>query len=82
MTQADRIRFGKCVKQLRLANELTQAAVGRHAQRNEMPMQMGDVAATLASTDVLAAPTEFRPSAPVAVGVRRFVEWYRDYYRR
>ena len=45
-------------------------------------MQMGDVAAMLASTGVLTAPTEFRPSAPIAAGVRRFVEWDRDDYRR
>jgi UDP-glucuronate 4-epimerase len=61
-------------KQLRLANQLTQAAVGRRAQRDKMPTQMGDVASDAG---------QYRcASAPVATGVRRFVEWYRDYYRR
>jgi UDP-glucuronate 4-epimerase len=47
-----------------------------------MPVQMGDVAATLASTGKLTAPTEFRSSAPIADGVRCFVEWHGDYHRR
>jgi len=31
--------------------------------------------------DDLSADVGFKPATPIAVGIRRFVEWYRDYYR-
>jgi len=43
-------------------------------------MQPGDVRATSANVDDLARDVAFRPSTPIEVGVRRFVDWYRDYY--
>lgn len=57
-----------------------EAATGRTAQRNPMPMQPGDVPETWASADLLEALTGYRPATDLAVGVRRFVDWYRDYY--
>jgi len=39
------------------------------------------VRATEADTSALEAATGFRPSTPVEEGVRRFVKWYREYYR-
>jgi UDP-glucuronate 4-epimerase len=56
--------------------------LGRAARREPAPMQPGDVPATYASTDALRALTGFAPSTPLAVGLERFVEWYRGYYRR
>jgi UDP-glucuronate 4-epimerase len=56
-------------------------AVGRKAKLDLLPMQAGDVAATEADTSALAAATGFNPHTPVEVGVQRFVEWYRDYYK-
>lgn len=56
-------------------------AVGRTALREYLPMQMGDVAATQASTAVLTRLTGFRPATPVRDGVQSFVEWYRSYYK-
>jgi UDP-glucuronate 4-epimerase len=43
-------------------------------------MQQGDVPATFADTALLSRLTGFRPKTPLAEGVRRFVEWYRDYF--
>jgi UDP-glucuronate 4-epimerase len=57
-----------------------EAAAGRKAVRNDVSMQMGDVAATQASTAVLARLTGFRPATDVRDGVQAFVAWYRDYY--
>ncbi len=57
-------------------------ATGRKAVRNDMPMQKGDVTATQASTDILTGLIGYRPATPIAVGVQRFVEWFRDYYQR
>ena len=56
-------------------------ALGMKAKLELLPMQPGDVAATEADTSALEAATGFRPATPVEEGVRRFVAWYRDYYR-
>jgi UDP-glucuronate 4-epimerase len=55
-------------------------ALGRKAQRNYLPMQPGDVPATSANTEELDAWVGFKPGTPVREGVRRFVEWYREFY--
>ena len=44
-------------------------------------MQAGDVEATEADTSALQQATGFNPDTPVEEGIRRFVEWYREYYR-
>ncbi|MCK5874486.1 MAG: NAD-dependent epimerase [Alcanivoracaceae bacterium] len=54
---------------------------GRSAVRNMMPMQPGDVPVTWADTSALLAATGYRPQVALADGVRRFVDWYRRYYR-
>jgi len=51
-------------------------ALGRTAQRNLMPMQMGDVPATWAEANLLRDLTGYAPQTPLAEGVRRFVDWY------
>jgi UDP-glucuronate 4-epimerase len=43
-------------------------------------MQPGDVAETYADVSALARDVDYRPSTPVEVGVRRFVDWYREFY--
>jgi len=60
--------------------EAIEDALGRKAERNYLPMQPGDVPATSANTDELNAWVGFKPATPVRVGVRRFVEWYREFY--
>ena len=55
--------------------------LGRKAIRDYQPMQAGDVPATYASIDRLRAATGFAPRTPLAVGLSRFVDWYRNYYR-
>jgi UDP-glucuronate 4-epimerase len=56
-------------------------SLGREARKNFLPMQPGDVPATFADVDALDRWVGFRPATPVAEGVRRFVDWYRDYYQ-
>lgn len=57
-----------------------EAALGRKARRNPMPMQPGDVPATWADCHLLEALTGHRPATPVAEGVAAFTAWYREYY--
>ncbi len=57
-----------------------EAATGRTATRNLMPMQAGDVPATWANADLLRSLTGYAPQTRVPEGVAKFVAWYRDYY--
>ncbi|MFZ5841327.1 MAG: NAD-dependent epimerase [Pseudomonadota bacterium] len=61
--------------------EAIEDAVGKKAIKNFMPIQDGDVPSTCADVSELEAWTGFRPNTPVKEGVRRFVEWYRAYYK-
>ncbi len=54
-------------------------ALGRKAVRNLMPMQAGDVEATYADVSALEAAVDFRPDTPIEDGIRRFVQWYREW---
>jgi UDP-glucuronate 4-epimerase len=54
--------------------------LGRRAVKEYLPLQAGDVPATFASVDRLAAATGFAPTTPIAEGLARFVAWYREYY--
>lgn len=58
-----------------------ESALGVQAQKILLPMQDGDVPATYADTQALAAWVGFAPSTPLEQGVRSFVDWYRGYYR-
>ena len=60
--------------------ELIEKALGRKAEMNLLPLQVGDVPDTSADIDALVADVGYRPSTPVEVGVPRFVDWYRKYY--
>ena len=60
--------------------EAIEAAAGRTADKQFLPMQPGDVPATAADCTALESWTGFRPATPVAEGVARFVAWYRQYY--
>lgn len=61
--------------------EAIEAATGRTAERNLMPMQPGDVPATWADADLLHSLTGYRPKTTVQEGVARFVKWYREYHQ-
>jgi UDP-glucuronate 4-epimerase len=61
--------------------ECIEKAVGRKAIKNLLPMQPGDVEKTYADVDALVADTGFQPKTPIEEGVRRFVAWYKEYYR-
>lgn len=56
-------------------------ALGKTAEKEMLPMQPGDVPDTYANVDDLVEQFHYRPSVTVDVGVCRFVDWYRGYYR-
>jgi UDP-glucuronate 4-epimerase len=59
-----------------------EAALGRPARRNLMPMQKGDAPATWADASLLERLTGYCPDTPLEEGVRQFVSWYRDWTGR
>jgi UDP-glucuronate 4-epimerase len=59
---------------------LIEDAVGKKAVMEMLPLQAGDVSITYADVDDLKRDVGFRPSMPIATGVKRFIDWYRDYH--
>jgi UDP-glucuronate 4-epimerase len=57
----------------------TEVALGRTAERRQLPMQAGDVPLTFAGADLLQALTGYRPATPLEDGVGAFCRWYLDY---
>lgn len=54
--------------------------LGRKAEKHLVPLQPGDVPATYADVDDLMADVGFKPRTPIEEGIKKFVEWYREYY--
>ena len=57
-------------------------ALGVRAQKRLLPRQPGDMQSTAADTSALQRWVGFAPATPVKEGVRRFVDWYRAFYRK
>ncbi|GAB6037834.1 NAD-dependent epimerase [Fundidesulfovibrio butyratiphilus] len=62
--------------------EAIENCLGKKAQKEMLPMQPGDVPATVANVDDLIADVGFRPSTPIQYGISQFIEWYRAYYKQ
>jgi UDP-glucuronate 4-epimerase len=56
-------------------------ALGMKAEMRMLPLQDGDVPATYANVDALADWVGFAPATDIRIGIARFVDWYRGYYR-
>lgn len=56
-------------------------ALGREAQKELMPMQLGDVYQTYADCTQLKEVYAYQPQTSLQKGVKRFVEWYKDFYK-
>ncbi|MBI5559410.1 MAG: NAD-dependent epimerase [Deltaproteobacteria bacterium] len=61
--------------------EVLEGCLGRKAEKEFLPMQNGDVPATYANVDDLVRDVGFKPTTTIEEGLRRFVDWYRGYYR-
>ncbi|MGB2832886.1 MAG: NAD-dependent epimerase [Methylotenera sp.] len=58
-----------------------EAALGKVAVKEFLPMQAGDVQATFADTSALGAWVGFKPSTTLKSGVSHFVDWYSKFYQ-
>ncbi len=61
---------------------MLESAFGKIAQKEMLPMQLGDVKATYADTSALENWVGFKPHTPLKVGVEKFADWYRAYYKK
>ena len=50
------------------------------AHKQLVPMQPGDVTITYADTEALEHDYGFRPSTSLRTGLRKFAQWYKDFY--
>lgn len=62
--------------------EVIEECLGKKAEKILLPMQPGDVPATFADIDDLMRDVGFKPSTPLEEGMKKFVEWYKEYYRK
>lgn len=51
------------------------------AHKKLVPMQPGDVPVTYADTTPLERDFGFKPATPLREGLRRFAEWYKEFYK-
>ena len=51
------------------------------AHKELVPMQAGDVPITYADTSALEADFGFKPATPLRTGLRKFAEWYKEFYK-
>lgn len=60
--------------------ETLEKCLGKKAQKNLLPIQPGDVPATYADVNDLMKEVGFKPATSIETGIKRFVDWYREYY--
>lgn len=70
-----------------LSEELVRAGVlpadyDFEAHKELVPMQPGDVPVTFADTEPLERDFGFKPHTPLREGLRKFAEWYKEFYMR
>ena len=68
-----------------LSEELVRAGVlpedyDFEAHKQLVPMQPGDVSVTYADTSALERDFGFKPATPLREGLRRFAQWYKEFY--
>ena len=72
------IAGGRPVELMRFVATM-EAAMGRTAAKNMLPMQQGDVVDTAADTSLLEALVGAIPETPVEVGLREFAAWFKGW---
>ena len=61
--------------------ETLEEIIGKKSEKRFMPMQPGDVVSTWADTSALEKVTGYSPGAPLKDGVKKFVNWYKEFYK-
>lgn len=61
--------------------EAIETALNKKADYNFLPMQLGDVPSTHADVSLLGDDLGYQPKVSIEEGVKKFVDWYRGYYK-
>jgi UDP-glucuronate 4-epimerase len=61
--------------------EVLENCLGRKAEKNMLPLQLGDVPDTYADVQDLVNDVGYKPQTSVETGIANFVKWYLDYYK-
>lgn len=56
-------------------------AMGKKAEKVLEPIQPGDVPATYADIEASTRDLGFKPTTPISVGIPKFIDWFRTYYK-
>lgn len=62
--------------------ETLEKCLGKEAKKTLLPMQQGDVPDTYADVSDLISDFDYKPDTILEIGVRNFVEWYKNFYRK
>lgn len=57
-----------------------EASLGRIAEKELLPMEPGDVASSFADIEASRRDLGYEPQIPIAIGLPRFVAWYKSYH--
>jgi len=60
--------------------EILEQTIGKKAEKENLPMQAGDVTKTYADIDKSKKMLGYNPLTPLEVGIPKFYEWYQKYY--
>ncbi len=74
------VACGQTVPLMRYIRVLEEC-LGRKAILQMEPIHAGDVPDTTADVSDFECDFGFKPSTPIETGIRRFVDWYREYHR-
>jgi len=56
-------------------------SLGLKADKELLPLQLGDIPDTYADIDTFVREFNYKPSMSVKQGVKNFVDWYKEYYK-
>lgn len=68
------------VVELKRYIEVLEDCLGKKAEQNLLPLQLGDVPDTYADVDALVKDVDYKPSTTIEEGIANFVKWYKEFY--
>ena len=48
----------------------------------KLPLQLGDVIKTHSNINKLKKHSQYKPKTDIRVGISKFIEWYKDYFKK
>lgn len=67
--------------ELRHYIEVLENCLGKKAEQNLLPLQLGDVPDTYADVEALVEDVDYKPATSIETGIANFVSWYKDFYK-